>query len=291
MIKPKLKIGFCDTHEHIILFFKYVLSLRYDIQEDNINPDFLIFGDRVFGEKNLTFNRHKVTKIFFTGENQRPDSYDCNYAITFDHNIQPWHYRLPLYVIYMWSLEHVHKTGYSRNWIFKPIFTEKTRFCSFVVSNGSCNERNEFFKKLNEIKSVDSGGNFMNNINQSLVGENAKIKFLSTRKFNICFESMQHSGYVTEKLLHAFYAGTVPIYWGSPSVDVDFNPKSFINVNDFKTFDEAIEYVLEVDKDFKLYNSYLEQPKFHSNVAPCWILYNNFLNWFDATVHRKILSR
>ncbi|MGL2622342.1 glycosyltransferase family 10 domain-containing protein, partial [Helicobacter pylori] len=33
------------------------------------------------------------------------------------------------------------------------------------------------------------------------------------------------------------------IYWGSPSVAKDFNPKSFVNVHDFNNFDEAIDHV------------------------------------------------
>ncbi|PUD13967.1 fucosyltransferase, partial [Helicobacter pylori] len=70
-----------------------------------------------------------------------------------------------------------------------------------------------------------------------------KNEFLSQYKFNLCFENSQGYGYVTEKILDAYFSHTIPIYWGSPSVAKDFNPKSFVNVHDFKNFDEAIDYI------------------------------------------------
>jgi hypothetical protein len=289
-MKP-LKLGFADTHPHIQEFFTSVLSSRYDIELDNKDPEFLLFCDKNFGTNNLKYSKDKCTKIFFTGENQRPEDYDCHYAISFDHNFEAWNYRLPLYVVYMWALEHIHKTNYDYNYIFNPEIKEKSGFATFVVSNPNCKERNEFFKKLHERVWVDSGGRAFNNIDHSLDTEADKIEFLSTRKFNICFESMQHPGYTTEKILHAFYAGTVPIYWGSETVTSDFNEEAFINVSDFRNFDEAIEYILAVDKDPDLYNSYLEAPKFRNNIPPAHIMLDNFLNWFDAIVYNKILER
>lgn len=37
--------------------------------------------------------------------------------------------------------------------------------------------------------------------------------------------------YVTEKIVNAFLAGAIPIYWGSPFVLKMFNPRAFIFVN------------------------------------------------------------
>ena len=145
----KIKIGFTDTHDHLAAFFNHVLGMRFDVEivkEDT--PDFLIFGDRNFGNDNLNFDRDKVTKIFYTGENQRPEDYDCDYAITFDHNYSPWHYRLPLWVIYLWALKHVHKSEYDKNSILKNNVKPKTDFCSFVVKNANPQERKNFYHKL-----------------------------------------------------------------------------------------------------------------------------------------------
>jgi hypothetical protein len=290
-MKSKLKLGFTDTHEHIAAFFTSILSKRYDVELDYDSPDFLIFGDENFGTNNKNFNKKDVVKIFYTGENRRPEKYDCDYAISFDHNFNSWHYRLPLFVVYMWSLEKIHKTKYNFNYIFKPEVKEKTSFASFVVSNPNCKERNDFFQQLSNYKKVDSGGKLFNNIEANLSGEESKIEFLSSRKFNICFESMSHPGYVTEKILHAFYAQTIPIYWGSPTIAADFNQNAFINVHKYGSFNDVIKFVEKVDNDDDLYNRIIAQPKFMHNIPPSYLILENFLNWFDAIVYKRILKR
>jgi hypothetical protein len=290
----KLFLGVTDTHEHLAQFFMSILGTRYNLEIVDTNketPEILLFGDDNFGNNNTKFSRKDCIKLFYTGENRRPENFDCDYAISFDHNFEPWHYRLPLYVIYMWALEYIHNTPYDYNYIFNPVVKEKTDFCSFVVSNPNCIERNEFFKKLHAIKHVDSAGKLYNNINAKIEGESGKIDFLSTRKFNICFEPYSHPGYVTEKILHAFYAGTVPIYWGSETIANDFNPAAFINVHDFNSQEEAIAHIIKVDQDDELYASYINAPKFLNNIPPSYIILDNFLNWFDAIVYNKINKR
>ena len=128
-MKP-LRISFADTHDHLAAFFIYLLQTRYqvDIVGMSESPDFLLFGDDNFGRNNLNITRDQCTKILFTGENRRPENFDCDYAISFDHIFEPWHYRLPLYVIYMWALEHIHETRFDFNYIFNPEIKEKTDF-------------------------------------------------------------------------------------------------------------------------------------------------------------------
>jgi hypothetical protein len=288
----KLKLGFADTHEHLAQFFYSLLANRYEVEIDNDNPDYLIFGDDNFGTTNKKFSKNDCVKIFYTGENRRPADYDCHYAITFDHVYSNWHYRLPLFVVYMWALENIHNLEYG----FYHILGEhnpqlKTDFCSFVVSNPGCQERNDFFKKLHAIKPVNSAGKLYNNVSAKLDGEQAKIDFLAKRKFNICFESGSHPGYVTEKILHAFYAQTVPIYWGSPTINADFNHQAFVNVHDFDNMDQVVDYVMLLDSNEDLYNRLLAAPKLSSNVPKDYMLLNNFLNWFDAVVYNRIDAR
>jgi len=283
----KLKLGFTDTHEHLANFFQSILSSRYDIELDNDNPDYLIFGDDNFGQQNKRFSKKDCIKIFYTGENRRPENFDCHYAISFDHNYMTWHYRLPLFVIYMWSLEHIHKSNYDYNYIFDPEVKEKTNFASFVVGNPNCKQRNDFFHLLSMYKKVDSAGKLFKNIDVTLPSEQSKIEFLSSRKFNICFESMSYPGYVTEKILHAFYAGTIPIYWGSSTVASDFNSNAFINCNDYNSFEDVVKRVEMIDNNDDLYDNILNESKFTCNVAPSYIVLDNFLNWFDAIVYAK----
>jgi Glycosyltransferase family 10 (fucosyltransferase) C-term len=41
-----------------------------------------------------------------------------------------------------------------------------------------------------------------------------KIKTLMNYNFTIAFENTDHPGYITEKIIQAFIAGTIPLYWG-----------------------------------------------------------------------------
>ena len=44
----------------------------------------------------------------------------------------------------------------------------------------------------------------------------SKLDFDRSHKFSIVCENTAHSGYTTEKLVEAFAAGCIPIYWGDP---------------------------------------------------------------------------
>lgn len=41
-----------------------------------------------------------------------------------------------------------------------------------------------------------------------------KQETLRKYTFTLCFENCDHDGYITEKIIHAFIAGTIPLYWG-----------------------------------------------------------------------------
>ena len=287
----KLKLGFADIHKDIAKFFYYALKTRYDIEIDNDNPDFLLFCDENFGQSNLRFSKKDCIKVFYTGENRRPENYDCHYAITFDHNYSPWHYRLPLFMVYAWTMKYLHSMPYDIAEILHCKQKPKTGCCSCVVSNPHGTVRNEFFNKLNAIKQIDSAGKHLKNIDVDLSTHAAKMDFISSRKFNICFENSSYPGYMSEKLMHAFYAGTVPVYWGSPTAAVDFNSKAFINVHDYPSLDHAIEKIIQLDNSPELYQATLDEPKFTCNIPPSYFFMDNFLNWFDAIVYKKVLAK
>lgn len=71
------------------------------------------------------------------------------------------------------------------------------------------------FEALKKYKKVNSGGRYLNNIGRAVVD---KIQFESRHKFSICFENSSYPGYTTEKIIEAFAAKTIPIYWGNPCV-------------------------------------------------------------------------
>merc|ERR550525_75603 len=99
-------------------------------------------------------------------------------------------------------------------------------------------------------KMVSCGGQVLNNVGGPVTD---KLAFLRSHRFNICFENASRPGYCTEKLLHAFAGGCVPIYWGDPRVSLappagvagvsDFNPRALISAHDFASPELLIQHI------------------------------------------------
>lgn len=295
-MKPLLKLGFTDTFSGPVNFFTTILSERFDVVVDHDNPHYLIFGDSNFGNDNVRFDDRACIKIFYTGENARPWDYRCHYSITFDHfEFDGRNYRLPLYVLYDYD-NHFRDAPNTSNVNRQPEdLLEKKGFCSFVVKNGGCEKRNQWFHKLNEYKPVASGGPLFNNIGYVLPrGEesvSAKTKFLNNYKFNLCFENSSYPGYATEKLYEALTTKTVPIYWGSPTIEVDFNTKAFLNWHDYGDDDAFFEAIKEIDENPDLYEEMYLQPMFADyQKVNKFFDKDRFLNWFEKTVYKGVLT-
>ena len=142
-------------------------------------------------------------------------------------------------------------------------------FCVFAYSN--CDEewdgvrdRRRFYERLVERsgKRVTNLGNCYNSwkITERTGGAGANAYAFRGFKFTIAFENKRCRGYVSEKIVNAMLAGTVPIYYGAQDVVEHFNPLSFVNVADFFSFDACIDHVLRLDADDAAYDSVRSQP-------------------------------
>jgi hypothetical protein len=292
----KLRLGFADTFGAIENFFTKVLSEKYEVIRDDANPDYLIFGDKNFGNNNSRYDNKNCFKIFYTGENERPWDYKCHNSITFDHfEFEGKNYRLPLYVIYDYD-NHFRDAPNTSNINRTPgDLMVSSGFCSFVVKNGGCQKRNDWFHKLNEYKPVASGGPLFNNIGYILPrGEesvSAKLKFLNSYKFNLCFENTSYPGYATEKLYEALCAKTVPIYWGSPTIEVDFNTKAFLNWHDYRDDEAFFEAIKEIDETPELYEEMYMAPMFADyQKVNKFFDKDRFIDWFDKNVYKGVIN-
>jgi len=63
----------------------------------------------------------------------------------------------------------------------------------------------------------------------------SKYEILEPYIFNLCFENSMFPGYYTEKIVQAWAAGTIPLYFSDTLVKNDFNAAAFLNRNDFPT--------------------------------------------------------
>ena len=99
------------------------------------------------------------------------------------------------------------------------------------------------------------GGKYKNNV--GYIPD--KMKFLSSYKFSIAMENTNGDGYLSEKVIQSFLAGTIPIYYGDYMADEYINLKSLILIEGKKDMFKKIEYIKKIDNDNKLYKSILKE--------------------------------
>lgn len=229
-------------------FITEILRKRYDLVFSE-QPDYLFCP--ISSEKQIYYK--DCVKILFNGENLCPDFNMFDYAIAFEEMTYGDRYlRFPCQYLHE-DICKLMETKHER--VTDP---SGKKFCNFVYSNSEADIiREQFFDLLNNYKRVDSGGRYRNNVDGPC--EN-KLTFQQQYKFSIAFENSSHDGYVTEKIVDAYAASTIPIYWGNPSVARHYNPKSFINVIDYDSLEDVIARVKEIDQDDELYLSMLKEP-------------------------------
>jgi hypothetical protein len=247
-------------------FFIHLLKeIKNNIEiSDPENSDIIIYS--VFGQEHKKYNNSK--KIFYTGENIRPNFNDCDYSFTFDFNgYDNKNIRLPLWYLYIdWFNV---KTYNNPNWLIPITYLNgnnefniksKNKFCCSVFSS-PYQSRFSMINKIREYKPVDCFGKIHN---YSLPdGEKIKMDTISEYKFSICFENTNYPGYFTEKLLHAKIAGTIPIYYSDYAYINDFNSKCCLNLIHYENESHLLEKIKIIDSDKNIYNNLLSEPLFN----------------------------
>ena len=254
-----------------------ILSKRFEI--DTSNPDILIYS--VFGNSH---SRYNCTKIFYTGENIRPNYNNCDYSISFDFMDDKRNFRFPLSALNLYESNYI--DSFPKEVDFDKIKSEKNKFCNFVFSNPNAQLRNQLFFDLSKYKQVDAVGRVYNNIGGPVAD---KLSFINNYKFTIAFENSDSPGYTTEKLLHPKLKNSIPIYWGNPRVGDDWNTKSFINAYDFSNLSQLIEYIKEVDNNDDMYFKILSEPHFEQDILPFSFNHLNLLDFFESIFREKNL--
>ena len=102
------------------------------------------------------------------------------------------------------------------------------------------------------------GGRYNNNVG---IIKN-KILFLSKYKFSIAMENSEGDGYLSEKIIDSFEAGTIPIYYGDYMLDEFINPNSYILIRGEKDLYEKIRFIKKIDNDDSLYKKILKENVF-----------------------------
>lgn len=255
MNKKKIKLGFIDFWPDFNAkdnYFINILSKHYDVELSD-SPDYVICSE--FGYSHTRAKYRNCIKIMFSGENLVADFNSYDYAIGFNHiDYEDRYLRLPLYVLYTDIIDKAinkHKKA-------DEDFLGRKGFCAYVISNPDASrERDDIIDSLGKYKELSSGGRYRNNVGGPVKD---KLAFLGDYRFSLAIENSRTSGYTTEKILQAFAAGTIPIYWGDPGIEREFNPDSFINAASFSSLEELSEYVAAIFEDDEKYLAMAKAP-------------------------------
>ena len=126
----------------------------------------------------------------------------------------------------------------------------KTKLCSMISSSKNNLSGHKFrLKTMNYIndnfKNIDLYGNnfkhlaFSKSANTQCLS-NGKINALKDYMFSVIIENSYYDYNFTEKIIDCFLSGTIPIYWGCPSIHKFFNIKGILIFNTIDELDNIL---------------------------------------------------
>lgn len=302
-------------------YIESILSTKYDVVIDPVNPDLVFWTnlgfsatqeDRYTGSYGSSHDHFpQAKKIFLSCEAISDHSSVLNlgekyFAIGPQPLVHERYLHMALHnTIAAWGLydeSKLYDTPY--DWLIEnskfskidEILNNKKHFCG-VVQNSVYPYRVEIFNALNNYKFVRASGGWITNVPREEaaaqhasidgIGYKHKINFLSNCKFSIQVQSNAVRHLTVEKMIHAYAANTIPIYYGNDLVLEDgFNPRSFINCHDYASVDEVVQKVKEIDNSPELYKQMLLEPIFNENKLPSYFDTDYIFSFLDKVIQQ-----
>jgi hypothetical protein len=315
--------GFPNESMHSWMrFFIFVLSKKYNVVIDSLNPDLVICSNLNFNENNLdTFLKSNPTVhdhndktkkfLYVSGEVADFNSMlhlENHWSIGYQKLNHERYLRQPSGMIDVWTLfDESRLTDAPLNWLtekrnFDIISKRNVGFCS--ITQASHNDlREKVFNKLCEYKTVNSSGPWKQNLfgddtlnrhqwinhiysgRMDGLGYREKISFFEKHKFNISIHFTDTPYILQEKIFHAYFSGAIPIFYGNEHIlEERFNPKSFINLHEYDNLDDFLNLIKKIDTDVDLYRSYIEEPIYVNNILPEYMNFDYALNFLEKMI-------
>mmetsp|Transcript_14989 Transcript_14989/g.15168 ORF Transcript_14989/g.15168 Transcript_14989/m.15168 type:complete len:147 (-) Transcript_14989:192-632(-) len=90
-------------------------------------------------------------------------------------------------------------------------------------------------------------------------GSNENRNLYHEYRFALVMENSNADGYISEKILNAFLAGSIPIWFGTTDIFAIFNPDAFIYY-DIDNPQPALDRVAYLEQNRTAYRSMLSKP-------------------------------
>lgn len=249
--------GFIDkTNPVNISFF---ITLFSKIFQENVEvgtlEDSELLLESIFDTKTFLYQKKWKYTFLFSGEsrlNSWVKDYQCVLYGEKNHsNI----INLPLFIPMKYCCLNIPDF----NTIRKIMEVPKKNILA-IISNNNGKERNFFLEQLEKIIPIDYCGSYKTNMPKIEEMYNTKefIDKVSEYKFIVTMENSRGQTYITEKILHGFNAGNIPIYWGSLHVDDYFNKERFLQIKDMNNQEEINNIILQTINLLNNEEKYLE---------------------------------
>ncbi len=244
-----------------------MLEYKYSFVYDSRHPDFIFANE--YGTKHLDYP--KAIRVQWTFENVPPDFFEFDYIIgtaNLKYGKRYFHYPIYAYTGYRYLLQGLNE----RPKMTQDELNNKKYFCNFVYSNRNCSSRRtDWFKEISKYKFVHAPGALCHNTDPIPMGDDwtdtfeKKTAYQREFKFSMAFENASAPGYTSEKIFNAFRARTIPIYWGDPDIENIINEDSFVNLNKYSSYKEALDRIVEIDTNDELYLNMINTPPLKNN--------------------------
>ena len=186
----------------------------------------------VFGDRDIVQRIKADVVIFYTGENltNHPTYGDhlfgeVDLSLGFDFLERPDYLRFPCWLLMCFEphftlsdIEYQLRIGTG---LRHSILNRPPMEASMLARYDPDGSRARVADLFSQFGQVHYGGLFRNGGITVPPGPDNKIAFLRRYPFTLCPENSSRVGYVTEKLFHAFSAGCIPVYAGSPQANIE----------------------------------------------------------------------
>ena len=252
--------GFIDKKNPVDIYFFINLFQKIfetDIEIGNFEESDILL-ETIFEPNTYLYSKKWKYSFLFSGESRLNNYYKDYTCVLYGEKNHDNIINVPLFIPMLYCSNQMDITNAKKNNQNIP----KKNICA-IISNPRGNERNFFLDELEKKIHIDYGGSYKNNIPRIEYQYNSKefIDYVSQYKFIISMENSRGDTYITEKILHGFNAGNIPIYWGSLNISDYFNEERFINLNDISNTENVINKIVEIinndDKYIEIVNKYV----------------------------------
>lgn len=192
-------------------FLEFLSAIYKQPVTEGSEEESQILMESMFGETKVHSKKWKHTYQYSGEPDIRPNSDDYTVVLSGLPTGQPHNnIAVPYYGSVLYEVEDIPNIKTPHKMPVKDVVC--------IISNPGGGVRNAFLNELDKHFQVTYAGKYKNNIGGPISHHYLSrefIDYISQFKFIVAMENNERDSYITEKILHGFRAGIIPVYWGA----------------------------------------------------------------------------